>query len=210
MEVASDLIIAMAQLIDALIWPLVALFMLYLLITEFGDVIREFFADAERLTLRGLGAEFVAEATNRTNRMSASNARIAGERPSTQGEPREQVDTREQSERPSDGGDPSQRLDNGNQRTAVIEAWLRLEREIRDILSARRVRGELRSFAHLLRALRSERLMNNYLYDLINELRTTRNIAAHEPEFRMDTEDAENYGDNIEFVIVALRRMERG
>ena len=90
-------------------------------------------------------------------------------------------------------------------RTALIEAWLRFELAAREILENRGVSDRLRSPFHIIRALRSQNLLVGNLVEVVMELLRLRNVAAHELNLDINSEDARYYVEAVGIAISSIR-----
>ena len=94
-------------------------------------------------------------------------------------------------------------------RSAVIEAWISLEWNARDILTSIGVERPPRSTMRVIQLLQRRGLLQGSLFELVMELRDIRNTAAHQPHIDIDSERSREYVETIERTISAIRENAR-
>lgn len=92
-------------------------------------------------------------------------------------------------------------------RAAVLEAWLEVEKAVRDLAIAADVPETARSHDQLRQLVQREVVPASYLGSF-DELRRLRNTAAHSPEFEISTQVVQGYVDfslNLAAVFEVIR-----
>ncbi len=90
-------------------------------------------------------------------------------------------------------------------RAAVIEAWIRLEWEAREILRGADERPPPRTPRQMIQRLHREGLLQGNLFELLTELREIRNSAAHQLDVNIDPELAQEYVQLAELATTAIQ-----
>ena len=161
-----------SSLVDTLIWPIVVL----VLIFSFRGQIKKLFGRITSISVRGTQIAF-GEGLD----AAKEQAKSAG--------------LQVESESARDDAWPDREPNRDYPRASVIEAWLAVEKGLRDAsirLDLARP-GELRAVNEATRRLRRAGHVNEDLGGVLRRLRHLRNEAAHDIRFDISADQAEDY-----------------
>ena len=171
-----DILTFIAQMVQALAWPLAVLLILFIYRRPFARLL----SLVERLRFEGVELEFgqgVADLTRAVNRELPAKALAEAS-----------AVTRER----------LQKLAPLSPRAVVLEAWLEFEEAALDALKRRNVNlssREARTPLLLGHALEEAGILDEGKQEIFYKLRTLRNAAAHASDFRLDGDAAMEYAD---------------
>ncbi len=157
---AMELII---KLLDVIAWPIVAVIVVFSLKSEIKGIIPLI----KRLKIGPLEADFEQKVLNTSEKYEPSLDSI----------------TVESDDFPTE--ENLSRLVSINPRGAIMEAWLELEKSLKQAVvhKAGSPVPDVSTSYKIVQALRAQNIFNEEEVDLINELRGLRNQAAHLSEF---------------------------
>ena len=183
------------EFISSIVSSLAAVaFIVYLLRHPIGNVI----GSLRKLSYRGAEAEFgrsldKAETAARQAEIPQTTAQLSASASNW--------------ENTSAGWGESTSLADVSPRAAVIEAWLRLEREVLELaqiagidLGTRRL-----SIVALVKQLQEQGVVDPTVAEVIEQLRRARNVAVHERTYTVSPGDAAEYVQLAERVAATLR-----
>ena len=181
-----------SSIVSSLAWPAAVAFIVYLLRHPIGNVI----GSLRKLSYRGAEAEFgrsldKAETAARQAEIPQTTAQLSASASNW--------------ENTSAGWGESTSLADVSPRAAVIEAWLRLEREVLELaqiagidLGTRRL-----SIVALVKQLQEQGVVDPTVAEVIEQLRRARNV--HERTYTVSPGDAAEYVQLAERVAATLR-----
>ncbi|MDE2903019.1 MAG: hypothetical protein OXP73_08310 [Chloroflexota bacterium] len=97
-----------------------------------------------------------------------------------------------------------------NPRGAIIDAWITVKRAIVEVARKRGMSidpAQRRSIVRLERSLLEAEVLDQALGSMLRDLRSTRNAAAHRPDFIITSEAAQQYASAAYSVVAALQEV---
>lgn len=185
-----------SSVVSSLAWPAAIAFIVYLFRRPIGDI----FERLRKLSYKGAAAEFEHElglaetAAKHADITTTPNAGSSSDWSTSLG---------------SAGWGESSSLAEGSPRAAVIEAWIRLERELVELAQSWGIDIGTRrlSTSTLVRELEVQGAIDLSLGEVIERLRRTRNVAVHEERYPVSPSDAAEYVRLSESVAATLGKV---
>ncbi len=169
------------QIIDIIIWPLTILIILYIFRKQFSLVI----SNLSRIRYKELEANFGKQLRSIENDtpeiFSTSNK-----------EDKNNNDTISVTERLAQIADLSPRA-------AITEAWIQIEKALFELAEKSGITEfQRRTDYKILQALQKRKVIQEGVYKAYTELKSLRNEAAHNPQFNISPDEAQQYIDYSE------------